>query len=252
MKLSVVLPAFNEADTIYEVLTAVASGFASVDGLSDYEILVVDDASTDDTVKQVEAYQQRDEAVRLLSCQQNAGKGAAVRWGFQEASGDILLVQDADLEYSPRDYPSIIQPIIDGAADVVYGSRFKGETTRVLFFWHYLGNKFLTLLSNMFTNLNMTDMETGYKVFRRVVVQDLRLVSQRFGIEPELTAKVAKIPGLRIYEVPISYFGRTYEEGKKIGWKDGVVAIGCVIRFNLFSSRRMAIRSATKNDGDPR
>ncbi len=204
------------------------------DGL-ELDLVVVDDASTDGTA---ELLRQLADAgrppFRLHEHPVNRGKGAALRTGFAAATGDLVLVQDADLEYHPRDYPRLLQPILDGEADVVYGSRFLGGPHRVLFFWHFVGNRWLTLLSNVFTDLNLSDMETGYKVFRREVLERIELRSERFAIEPELTAKVAKL-GVRIFEVPISYYGRTYAEGKKIGWKDGVAAIWAILRYNLFA-----------------
>lgn len=237
--LSVVVPVFNEAQTVCMLLDRLA-GAPYPEGLERTEIVVIDDGSSDGTWDQLSSYSlpPRDDefpmTIALHQHPKNRGKGAALRTGFAEASGDILLIQDADLEYSPDDYPALLGPIIDDLADVVYGSRFLGGPHRVLFFWHYLGNKVLTLLSNMFTDLNLTDMETCYKAFTREVYEGLELVSDRFGIEPEFTAKVAQL-GCRIYEIPIAYHGRTYQEGKKIGWKDGVSAIWCILRFNLWS-----------------
>jgi glycosyltransferase involved in cell wall biosynthesis len=197
-------------------------------------MVVVDDGSTDGTRDLLRQLQEAGEPApfRYFEQPENRGKGAAVRRGFAEASGDLLVIQDADLEYDPREYPVLLAPIVEGEADVVYGSRFLGGPHRVLFFWHYVGNRFLTMLSNMFTDLNLSDMETCYKVFRREVLEGLELQSDRFGIEPELTAKVAR-RGARIYEVPISYRGRTYAEGKKIGWRDGFAAIWAILRYNL-------------------
>ena len=199
------------------------------------EIVIVDDCSTDgtrDILRDLESHAD----VRIIYQQVNAGKGAALREGFRQARGNVVLVQDADLEYNPAEYPRLIQPILENRADVVYGSRFIGQSHRVLYFWHYVANRFLTMLSNMFTNLNLTDMETCYKVFRREVLAEIRLKSNRFGFEPEITAKVAKrrSPAWRIYEVPISYSGRTYEEGKKIGLKDAINALYCIVRFWMF------------------
>ena len=225
MKLSIVIPAFNEAATLEEVLRRVrATPFEK-------EILVVDDASTDGTADLVLRHQAPD--LILLQHPHNRGKGAALRTGFERATGDIVVVQDADLEYDPADYGRLLKPILDGRADVVFGSRFGGESHRVLFYWHYLGNRFLTTLSNMFTNLNLTDMETGYKAFRIDVLRNLKLRSNRFGFEPEITAKVARM-GCRVYEVAISYHGRGYDAGKKITWRDGLAAIGCIIRYRFF------------------
>jgi glycosyltransferase involved in cell wall biosynthesis len=237
--LSVVVPVYNEAATVAKLLDRVTA--APMPGaVAGLEIVAVDDCSRDGTWAALEAWQPdpRGDAVAVSVVRerhpQNRGKGAALRSGFALASGDILLVQDADLEYDPADYPKLLEPILAGLAEVVYGSRFLGGPHRVLFFWHYLGNTFLTLLSNMLSDLNLTDMETCYKVFTREVLSRISLRSDRFGFEPEFTAKVARL-GVRIYEVPISYHGRTYAEGKKIGWKDGVAAIWSILRFNLWS-----------------
>ena len=231
-KLSVVIPAFNEVETIEKVLGRVANAPLPADvGL---EIVVVDDASTDGTQAKLEELAASGApAFKLVQHERNQGKGAALRSGFAAAQGDFVLVQDADLEYHPRDYPVLLQPLLEEDADVVYGSRFLGGPHRVLFFWHFQGNKLLTLMSNMLTDLNLSDMETGYKVFRKEVLDNLTLHSNRFAIEPEMTAKVAK-QQVRIFEVPISYSGRTYAEGKKIGWKDGVAAVWAILRYNLF------------------
>jgi glycosyltransferase involved in cell wall biosynthesis len=227
-KLSVVIPVYNEERWIREVVRRVLAVPIPK------EIVIVDDCSKDGTraiLKELEG-----DDVRVFYQEHNQGKGAALREGFRHATGDVILVQDADLEYDPAEYSRLLQPIIEDRADVVYGSRFIGESHRVLYFWHYVANKALTLLSNMFTNLNLTDMETCYKVFRREVLRDIRLKSNRFGFEPEITAKIARrrTPAWRIYEVPISYSGRTYEEGKKIGFKDALTAFYCILRFRYF------------------
>ncbi|NIQ02439.1 MAG: glycosyltransferase [Nitrospinaceae bacterium] len=227
MKLSIVIPVYNEKNT----LDALLSRVEAVD--YDKEIILVDDFSTDGTRAMVEEYRDRN-GYRVALHPKNRGKGAALRTGFAEATGDIIIIQDADLEYDPREYGNLLEPILDGRADVVYGSRFLGGPHRVLFFWHYLGNMALTTLSNMMTNLNLTDMETCYKVFTREVLDSLTLKCNRFGFEPEFTAKVSR-KKFRIYEVPISYSGRDYAEGKKIGWKDGVAAIWFILRFRLFN-----------------
>ena len=229
MLLSVVIPVYNEKDTLFEIIRRVLDSPVGMER----ELILVDDCSTDGT-RELYPHLGREfpnARIRLIQQQVNQGKGAALRTGFREAQGDIILVQDADLEYDPRDYPKLLRPILDGKADVVYGSRFVGgDAHRVLYFWHSIGNRFLTLLSNMFTNLNLTDMETCYKVFRAEVIKNIPLRSNRFGIEPEMTAKVARGPW-RIYEVGISYAGRSYDEGKKITWRDGLKAIFCILRY---------------------
>jgi glycosyltransferase involved in cell wall biosynthesis len=227
MKLSVVIPVYNEKSTVEEIIRRVQA----VDVGLEKEIVVVDDASTDGTRDILQ--RQSAENVRVVLHEKNSGKGGALRTGFSEAGGDIVLVQDADLEYDPREYPKLLAPILEGRADVVYGSRFLGGPHRVLFFWHSVGNRLLTMFSNMASNLNLTDMETCYKVFRREVLQKIRLKSRRFGVEPEITIKVAKLK-CRVYEVPISYAGRDYSEGKKIGWKDGIAALFHIVRFRFF------------------
>jgi glycosyltransferase involved in cell wall biosynthesis len=233
-KLSVVIPCYNEERTLETVVGRVLA--AERAGL-DLEVVIVDDGSRDRSAEVVKAIAAAHPEVSPHFHAVNQGKGAALRTGFKAATGDIVLVQDADLEYSPDDYPKLLKPLLDGRADVVFGSRFKGgDEARVLYFWHSIANRMLTLASNMFTDLNLTDMETCYKVFRREVIQAIDIVEDRFGFEPEITAKVARMKPLpRIYEVGISYSGRTYEEGKKIGWRDGVRALYCILRYNLLA-----------------
>jgi len=226
-KLSVVIPAYNEEKTIEAVITRVKK----VDIGLEKEIIVVDDGSSDGTREILQKLAGKE--VKVFFHEKNAGKGAALQTGFSQATGDIILVQDADLEYDPREYPRLLEPILDGRADVVYGSRFLGGPHRVLLFWHYVGNRFLTTLCNLCANLNLTDMETCYKVFRREVLDKIRLKAKRFGFEPEITVKVGKLR-CRVYEVPISYSGRDYSEGKKITWKDGLAAIFHILRFRFF------------------
>ena len=233
--LTIVIPAYNEAATIHLILDKVLA--VSLIGRLSKEILVVDDHSSDGTYEAVNRYlnDKGSDNIRVLRHPRNMGKGAAIHTGIAEAKGDFVIIQDADLEYDPEEYNLLLKPMLNGMADVVYGSRFLGGNAhRILFFWHSIGNKFLTFLSNMFTNLNLTDMETCYKLFRREIIQSLTLREQRFGFEPEVTAKVARLPGVRIYEVGISYYGRTFAEGKKIGWRDGFRAIYCIIRYNFF------------------
>ncbi|RKZ80543.1 MAG: glycosyltransferase family 2 protein [Candidatus Parabeggiatoa sp. nov. 1] len=227
-KLSIIIPCYNEIKTIHEIVNAVkASPYPHK------EIVIVDDYSTDGTREELK--NKLESLVdTVIYHEENQGKGAALRTGIKAATGDIVIIQDADLEYDPNEYPKLVKPILDGKADVVYGSRFTGsEPHRVLFFWHSFGNKILTLLSNMFTDINLTDMETCYKVFKRELIQSIEIEENKFGFEPEITAKLAK-RDCRIYEVGISYYGRTYEEGKKINWKDGVRAIYCILKYNLF------------------
>jgi len=229
--LSIVIPVYNEESLAGKLIESVLS--APLPGGIEKELVIVNDASTDGTAEVLASFE-TDSRIRLFHQPVNQGKGAALRRGFAEARGDILLVQDADLEYDPREYPKLLEPILDGRADVVYGSRFAGsDAHRVLFFWHMVGNRLITLLSNMTTNLNLTDIETCYKAFRKEALQGIRLEEDRFGIEPEITAKFAR-RRIRIYEVGIGYSGRTYEEGKKINWRDGVSALRCILKYGLF------------------
>ena len=233
--LSIVIPAYNEGRTIHLILDRIKA-VTLMDNIRK-ELIVVNDCSRDNTVEAVEGYMRAnpDLAITFYSHEVNMGKGAALHTGISKATGEVVIIQDADLEYDPREYNDVLKPIVEGNADVVYGSRFMGGNPhRILFFWHTIGNKFLTFLSNMFTNLNLTDMETCYKAFRREIIQGLDLREKRFGFEPEVTAKIARIKNIRIYEVGISYYGRTYEEGKKIGWRDGFRAIWCILKYNLF------------------
>ena len=229
MKLSIVIPCFNEKATILELIDAVQSA-----PIQDKQIIIVDDGSIDGTREILKGIQGEDD-IDIIYHETNKGKGAALSTGFAAATGDICIVQDADLEYDPQEFPLVIQPILDGKADVVFGSRFQsGRPHRVVYFWHRIGNGLLTLLSNIFTDLNLTDMETCYKAFKREVIQSITIQENRFGFEPEVTAKISR-RNLRIYEVGISYYGRTYSEGKKIGWKDGVRAIYCILKYNTWN-----------------
>lgn len=236
MKLSIVIPVYNEEKTINSILDLVEDVLQNLVDISSYELVVIDDCSTDNSKAVLEERISNKKHYTLLAHDINLGKGAAIRTAISKTTGDIVLIQDADMEYDPNDYKTLLQPFITGKADVVYGSRFKGEVARVLYFWHFMGNRFLTFLSNMFTNLNLTDMETCYKAFRGNIIRNMILTSNRFGIEPEMTAKIAKVKEIKIYEVPISYFGRTYDEGKKINWKDGISAIWSIVKFNIFTS----------------
>ena len=235
-KISIIVPAYNEASTISNILDKLIH--LSLINNINKEIIVVNDCSTDNTsaiVKNIITTHPASEIV-FISHEKNAGKGAAIHTGIKNATGDYLIIQDADLEYDPNEFNILLKPVIDGFADVVYGSRFLGGSAhRILFFWHTIGNKFLTFLSNLFTNLNLTDMETCYKLFKTDIIKGIKLHEKRFGFEPEVTSKIAKIKNIRIYEVGISYYGRTYAEGKKINWKDGFRAIYCILRYNLFS-----------------
>ncbi len=232
-KLSIIIPAYNEARTIHKILDKVEE-VKLINGI-EKELVIVNDCSKDDTSAVVKAYMAGKPHIKFVEHAVNQGKGAAIHTGIKEATGDYIIVQDADLEYDPNEFNILLKPITDGFADVVYGSRFMGgKPHRILFFWHSIGNKILTFGSNMFTNLNLTDMETCYKLFKAPIIKGLSLKEKRFGFEPEVTARISRIPDIRIYEVGISYYGRTYAEGKKINWKDGFRAIFCIVKYGLF------------------
>ncbi len=248
-KLSIVIPAYNEEKTIHKILDKVRD--VQLPENIAKEVILVNDCSKDDTKGAIQRYMNLNPQlpIQYLEHEVNKGKGAALHTGIEHATGEYLIIQDADLEYDPEEYNILLKPILMGFADVVYGSRFMGGNPhRILFFWHSLGNKFLTFLSNMFSNLNLTDMETCYKLFRTDIIQQIRLKENRFGFEPEVTAKIARVPKIRIYEVGISYYGRTYEEGKKIGWRDGFRAIYCILKYNIFTAKRKMFKNGAFSD----
>lgn len=235
-KLSIIIPVYNEGATIHLILNKVKA-VNLINSISK-EVIIVNDCSTDETEKSIDNYifNNQELNIRYFKHDTNKGKGAALHTGIGKATGEYLVIQDADLEYDPQEYNNLLQPVVDGFADIVYGSRFRGGNAhRVLFFWHTVGNKFLTTLSNMFGNLNLTDMETCYKLFKTPIIQSIPLKEKRFGFEPEVTAKIARIKNIRIYEIGISYYGRTFQDGKKIGWKDGVRALWCILKYNIWN-----------------
>ncbi len=237
-KLSIIIPVYNEEKSVHLILDKVLS-VELINGI-EKELIIVNDCSTDKTGEVLEryVYEHKSDDIKLFHHEVNKGKGAALHTGISKATGDYLIIQDADMEYDPNEYNKLLRPVIDGFADVVYGSRFEGGNPhRILFFWHSIGNKFLTFLSNMFTNLNLTDMETCYKMFDTKTIQSLNLKEKRFGFEPEVTVKISRVKGIRIYEVGISYYGRTFEDGKKIGWKDGMRAIYCILKYNIWDRK---------------
>lgn len=243
MKLSVIIPVYNEAKTLALLIQQVLESLNNLSSLiADYEVIIVDDGSTDNSKQILQSQFGHIPQITLFFQPHNQGKGAAITKGFALSTGDVLLIQDADLEYNPAEYKKLLLPFIEHQADAVYGSRFKGDTVRVLYFWHTMGNKLLTFLSNMATNLNLTDMETCYKVFRGSIIRDMILESKRFGIEPEITAKLSKLNELKLYEVPISYDGRTYAEGKKINYKDGFSALWCIFKYNFLTNKARSFK----------